>query len=312
MLGSRDRPVESAGQSAKRLLMEGNGVGFITATATPPDAQKWTVQLAAFFAIAASGFRRYATYRQATVAAAATNTVFGFLKASVLLAVAGAASGAAGTVAGYRGAQLVTFVWVGQGMIGVVAFWGWTDLADRIRTGEVVADLLRPIPPVVSYLATDLGRAAHAMLARFALPVVVGVVAFDLYAPRRLGTYLLFAVSVVLAVVTSFGCRYVVNATAFWLLDIRGVQLTWLLVSGVLSGLYFPLRFLPEGVATGLWLFTPFPSLLQTPLDVLVERDPPAVSAALVGLQAAWAAAMLGVAHLVQRRAERRLVIQGG
>lgn len=287
-------------------------MGFVTATATPPSAEKSTGQVAAFFAIAASGFRRYATYRQATIASAVTNTMFGFLKAYVLLAVAAAAAGGAGVVAGYDGAQLVLFVWVGQGMIGVVAFWGWTDLADRIRTGEVVADLLRPVPPVVSYLATDLGRAGHAMLTRFGLPILVGLLAFDLYAPRRLGTYPLFAVSVVLAVVTSFGCRYVVNATAFWLLDIRGVQLAWLLVSGVLSGLYFPLRFLPGDVATVLWLATPFPSLLQTPLDVLVERDPPAVAAGLVGVQAAWAVAMLGLAQLVQRRAERRLVIQGG
>lgn len=27
-------------------------------------------------------------------------------------------------------------------------------LAERIRTGDVVADLLRPVPPVLSYLAT--------------------------------------------------------------------------------------------------------------------------------------------------------------
>ena len=41
-----------------------------------------------FGALAWSGFRRYATYRQATVAGAFTNTVFGFLRCYVLLAVA--------------------------------------------------------------------------------------------------------------------------------------------------------------------------------------------------------------------------------
>ena len=49
-----------------------------------------------------------------------------------------------------------------------------------------------------------------------------------------------------------------------------------------------------------------------TPLDVLVERDPPAMQVGLVALQAVWAAVMLRAAVLVQRRAERRLVIQGG
>jgi ABC-2 type transport system permease protein len=51
---------------------------------------------------------------------------------------------------------------------------------------------------------------------------------------------------------------------------------------------------------------------MQTPLDVLVERDAAPVQVGLVGLQACWAAALLALAARVQRRAERRLVAQGG
>jgi ABC-2 type transport system permease protein len=86
----------------------------------------------------------------------------------------------------------------------------------------------------------------------------------------------------------------------------------WTLGSGVLCGLYFPLRLLPEWLAVTLWVATPFPGLLQTPLDVLVERDPPAQQAGLVALQAVWAIALLALAKTVQRHAERKLVVQGG
>jgi len=41
-----------------------------------------------FGALVGSGFRRYATYRQATIAGSFTNIVFGFLRCYVLLAVA--------------------------------------------------------------------------------------------------------------------------------------------------------------------------------------------------------------------------------
>ena len=47
----------------------------------------------AFLALAGSGFRRWSTYRQATAAACFTNTVFGFLRAYVLLAVVAAGMG---------------------------------------------------------------------------------------------------------------------------------------------------------------------------------------------------------------------------
>jgi len=69
---------------------------------------------------------------------------------------------------------------------------------------------------------------------------------------------------------------------------------------------------LPEWLAVTLWVATPFPGLLQTPLDVLVERDPPVQQAGLVVIQAIWAVALLALAGSVRRRAERKLVVQGG
>jgi ABC-2 type transport system permease protein len=232
-----------------------------------------------FGALIGSGFRRYATYRQATIAGTFTNIVFGFLRCYVLLAVAEGAAG--GLPAGYDAEQLATYVWVGQGLLSVIGIWGWTDLSDRIRTGDIAADMLRPVSPVVSYLAADLGRA-------------------------------LYAISVLFAVIICFGCRYLVNASAYWLHDARGPIMIWTLGSGVLGGLYFPLRLLPQEFVLALWLATPLPSLLQTPLDVIAERDGPALQAGLVAVQAGWVVVVLLLAGLVQRRAERRLVVQGG
>ncbi|WP_230687006.1 ABC transporter permease [Catellatospora vulcania] len=246
------------------------------------------------------------------MAATITNTMFGFVRTYVMLAVAGSAVALGGQAAGYDAPQLVTYVWAGQGLIGVVAMWGWTDLADRIRSGDVVTDLLRPVHPVLGYLLPDLGRAAYAMLTRFVVPVVVGALAFDMYLPQRAATYPMFAVSVLLAVLVCFAGRYLVNAAGYWLLDTRGVLMGWAVCAGMLGGLYFPIRFLPDGLATAVYLGTPFPSLLQVPLDVLVERDPPTGQLALLGLQALWAGLLFTACVLVQRRAERRLVVQGG
>jgi ABC-2 type transport system permease protein len=292
------------------LREEINGVEGLTATAAPISPRRRRPNLVIFGALAWSGFRRYATYRQATVAGAFTNVVFGFLRLYVLLAVAAGAVG--GRPAGYDPAQLATFVWVGQGLLAVTMMWGWTELADRIRSGDIAADLLRPVHPVLGYLAPDLGRAAYAVLTRFLPVVVVGVLFFDLYTPQRWFTLPLFAVSVVLATLACFACRFVVNAAAYWLGDARGPIVLWTVGSGVLAGLSFPLRFLPDWLAVTLWVATPLPGLLQTPLDVVVERDAAPLQIALVVLQALWAAALLAICVAMQRRAERRMVAQGG
>jgi viologen exporter family transport system permease protein len=284
-------------------------VGVVTAIADHDTASNLLAQIRTYGALIRAGFRRYATYRQATVAGAFTNTVFGFLRGYVLLAVA---AGAGGVAAGYGPEQLASYVWFGQGLLAVVLLWGWTDLADRIRTGDVAVDLLRPINQVSFYLATDLGRAGYAVLGRFVPPVLVGFLFFDLYQPTRPATWPLFTASTVLGLVICFACRYLVNATAYWLLDPRGMTILWTSCSGILGGLYFPLRFLPDWLAAALYLATPFPGIIQIPLDVLVERDGPAVQAGLVGVQAGWAALLLVACRWAQRRAERRLVIQGG
>jgi ABC-2 type transport system permease protein len=263
--------------------------------------------VAAFAALFRAGFRRFSTYRMATWAAIFTNSVFGFLRSYVLLA----ALGASAAVAGYGRDQLLMFVWAGQGIIGVVLLWGWNELADRVRTGDVAADLLRPVDPLWAFLAADLGRAAHAVTTRLVAPLAVGAIAFGLYVPRRLETYPLFAVSLVLAVVVSFGLRYLVNLATFWFLDIRGFSMALAVGSATFTGLALPVTFFPGWLQAAVWA-TPFPAMLQIPLDVLCERVSPAAGYGLVAAQGGWAAALLATAYAVQRRGVRRLVVQGG
>ena len=125
--------------------------------------------------MARAGFSRWATYRQAAVAGMFTNTVFGIIKLSVLLAVIDETGG---TVAGYDHASLSTYVWVSQGLIAVVYVFGWSELALRVRTGDIAIDLARPVDLQLSWLATDLGRATYAIGARAVVPMVVGALLF--------------------------------------------------------------------------------------------------------------------------------------
>jgi hypothetical protein len=126
--------------------------------------------------LARAGFLRYATYRQAVFAGLVTNTVFGFLRTAIVLTVF---TGSA-RVAGYDPASAVTFVWVGQGLLAVMMIFGEGELAGRVRAGQVSADLLRPVDLQAALLAEDVGRAGFAMLTRFAVPVMIGGLAFTL------------------------------------------------------------------------------------------------------------------------------------
>lgn len=260
--------------------------------------------------LVAAGFRRTASYRLAVLAGASTNTVFGIIKLSILFAAADAAGG---TIGGYDRAELSTYSWLTQGLLAVLALLGGTgarvDL--RVRTGDVAVDLARPVSPLLAWAADDAGRALQALGFRFLAPFVFGSLVFGIAVPHRAATVPLFAASVALAWAVSFPLRLMVEAAAFWTTDARGLSSVYIAVSNVASGMILPLSVLPDPVAVGARA-TPFPSLLQIPVDIALERRTGAELLTGLATQAGWALALFALAGLVLARARQRVVVQGG
>jgi ABC-2 type transport system permease protein len=264
--------------------------------------------LVIFATLVAMGFRRWSTYRLAAAAGAFANTVFGLIRANITVAVVGVAGG---VVAGYDATAVATYVWVGQALLGSVYIFQWTELSARIRSGDIAVDLGRPVDPQLAYLAADLGRAAFDLIPRGGPPLLVGALVTGLALPGSPLPYLIGVLSLVLAVVISFAGRWLVNLAAFWLLDLRGPMATYLVAVSVLNGLIVPVHWFPDWLAT-LAACTPFPSMLQAPIDVFTGRVEGVQALSVVAVQAAWAVGLLALGQLVFRRGARRLVVQGG
>ena len=257
--------------------------------------------------IARRGFGRYAAYPAATLAGIWTNTIFGFLQAYILLALYENRT----DIGGYDPSDAVTYVWFAQAMLATVYVFGWFEVALRIRSGDVAADLARPLDPLRYWLAFDLGRALYHLLFRGIAPFVIGMLAFDVRLPESTATWIWVALSLTLAVVVSFAYRFLYNLAAFWLLDYRGVGIVAITIALLFSGFILPLPFFPdwlEAVARVL----PFAAMVQIPVDVFLEKVEGAEIAGALLLQAFWAVVLLGLARLTLGSAIRRVVIQGG
>jgi ABC-2 type transport system permease protein len=258
----------------------------------------------AYVELARAGWRRYATYRLATLAGVFTNTVFGFLRAAVLVA----ALREVGTIAGWDTADALTYTWLTQGLIMVVAIWNWNDIAMRVQTGDIATDLQRPIDFQAQWLATDYGRAAYQLFARGLPPFVIGALVYDLRLPTHASTWLLFLVSLALAVAVSFAIRFIVNVSAFWLLDWRGANALSVVLSSALSGFIVPIAFFPAWAAR-LLENLPWAAFIQGPIDVFLEKPDAGV---WFVRQLVWTVALLALGRALFTLATRRLVVQGG
>ena len=261
-------------------------------------------------AIATRAFRRYSTYRAATLAGIFTNSVFGIIYSYAYLALWDANP----TAGGYDSQDAVTYVWLGQALLMTIALWGGgttDDLAERIRTGDVAIDLYRPVGIVGWYLAADLGRAAYHLLTRGVGPTVIGLVVFDIALPASPVAALAFAVSLVLAVVVSFAIRFLVASTAFWLLDQSGVKVMSGAFAIFFSGMMLPLVLFPGWLGT-LANALPWASYVQVPADVWLGKHTGGDLAAALGFQVMWAGVLLAACQGVLTLATRKVVVQGG
>jgi ABC-2 type transport system permease protein len=258
--------------------------------------------------VAKRSFRRWSTYRAATIAGIFTNSVFGFIRASILVAVAHARPGAGGlSVKGF-----VTFSVLSQALTSYVGIFGDGDeISERVRTGDVVTDLYRPADFQLWWLAADVGRGVFQLLGR-GLPIVaVGALVYGLQAPASIAACALFAVSLVAALLTGFGLRFLVALSAFWLFDTRGTRQLTDTLTMFFSGLLVPLSLFPAGLEH-LGRLLPFAGLVQTPTDVFLGTVTGWDAVARVAFQFAWALALLAGGRYVMTSATRRVVIQGG
>lgn len=260
-----------------------------------------------YAAVAAGGFRRYATYRVATAAGVFTNTVFGLVLVYTYLALWDIKP----HLGGYDQAQAVTYVWLGQALYATLAIQGGgveAEFMERVRTGAVAVDLYRPADLQLWWLANDLGRAAFQLLGRGVVPFVVGSLMFPVSLPADPVRWLLFAGALVLAAVVSFGIRFLFALSSFWLLDGTGPVQVMMITGIFCSGMALPLNAFPAGLGEAVRAL-PWAAQLQMPADLLMGE---ASVTSVFAFQAVWAVVLLLAGRLVMTVALRRVVVQGG
>jgi ABC-2 type transport system permease protein len=261
-----------------------------------------------YWRLLVAGFRRQSVYRLAMLGGLVANLTFGLLKVAVLFATVRAAGG---HLHGYDTASISTYVWLSQGLLGSVNLNGRTDLALRVKNGQVAVDFLRPVDLQAATFATETGASLFALIPRGLPSVLLGALTVGMALPSSPVFYLLGAVSVLLGIVISAATVYLIAVAGFWLVETRGLQILYMLASGFLGGLIVPIALFPH------WLriiaaATPFPSIMMYPIDVLSGLGGPAAAAGLVLAQLAWLAGVAGIGQLLTRAGRRRLEVQGG
>lgn len=190
-----------------------------------------------------------------------------------------------------------------------VPFW-FSRIPERVRTGAIASDVIRPIGVIPQSLATNAGASLAAIpraTVGFALALLLG--AFR--PPESVGSGVAFAASVLAGWCIAMMLNLAVSMVAFWTLETRGAFHIYRTVAAFFSGVLVPLWFMPDWLRTGLeWL--PFQAQVFTPLSIYLGRLHGTGMWLALGVQLCWVVVIYGLLKLVTWRALRKVVVQGG
>jgi len=261
----------------------------------------------AFFATIRISFRRQLTYRAANLSGLATNLMFGFFRASVLIALYQEET----SINGLSIQGAITYAGLTQALIGFLSFFHWYEMMHTVYDGQVGSDLLKPLNFFLYWLGVDTGRALGSFLIRSLPLFLVFTCFYDIVLPQSLLQWGAFILSMILAHLISFAWRFMVNLAAFWTPNALGIGRFAFGLSWIFSGFFMPLALFPKWLAE-ICQVTPFGATVYIPIQVFLGAGSGESLLNYLLIQVFWVVTLVLLDHLILARGVRKLVIQGG
>ena len=183
-------------------------------------------------------------------------------------------------------------------------------LADRVRSGSVAVDMIRPTPLISYMFFEQLSENLFSLLISGTPVIILSAVFFGIKVPTFINLSL-FLTSVVLAVILMFYIEYVFGLGVFWL---KNGTHTDFIVSGmftVFSGMTIPLWFYPEALARVCDVL-PFKLVAFEPISIFLGRYDLSQALGVILLQLLWLGIFVLLERLVWHTVQRYMFIQGG
>ncbi|MCL6450654.1 MAG: ABC-2 family transporter protein [Acetobacteraceae bacterium] len=207
--------------------------------------------------------------------------------------------------------QMTTYALVALALRSTYEFELEPLVEERVHSGQIAVDLLRPVPFQLYLLADVAGTNLSHLLFRLLPLGLVTVVGFGALLPPSWAQAGWFLLAAVLGFFILFNFFYLVSLAAFWVVNVFAFYLGSRLIITFFSGAVVPLWFFPPWLeAVARWL--PFQFAYQFPVSVYLGRvTGPALVQGLL-LQAGWGLALALVGRAVWGLGCRKVVLHGG
>lgn len=265
-----------------------------------------------YLSILRARFALMLQYRAAAFAGFATQCWWGGIKIMVMAAFY--ASSARQPI---DLAQVITYTWLGQGLLGLLPWQADAEISEAVETGNVAYERLRPVDTHTLWLARAIAaRAANTSLrvvpmfvaAAIVLPLI-GLGAWSWHMPSSPQAAGLFAVSISLTVFLSSAFTVLLNIAVTALKTRRAANIAPVLVSP-LSGMIVPLVLMPMWMQPFLF-WQPFAGLVDIPYRIYFANLTGMSALEGIAAQALWIVLFIAIGRAWMTRVMARVDMQG-
>lgn len=262
------------------------------------------MNLKKYYAVARNAFKQATAYRLDAVTTLLSSVVFLILYYAVWSAI-----DASGSIEGGL-QQVMTYLVAGQVVSNAAFLQTEKFIGYRVRQGTIVNELKRPLSLMSHVYLHELGWVVFNTLTKAVPIALLGVFFLGIPLPGLLNSFY-FAISTFLAFNLVFLLAYANSMLVFWTKVDWSLRMARGTVTNLFSGVLFPLYLLPAGLSD-IFNVLPFRAMADAPIQIFTGQASGFEVLEIFGLQIFWIVIMFILAHLMWRKAKKRLTVQGG
>ena len=252
-------------------------------------------------------FRVMLQYRASALANVVTQFVFGFVHIMVFEAFYASST----KPMPISLPEVVTYVWLTQAMLAMIPYGMDMDMRNKVQTGAIGYELLRPLHFYRMLYARALAQRTAPTILRAIPLLIITYLFFGLSLPPTWSSAGAWVLSMFSALLLSCAISTLGSVIMFWTISGDGIGRLLPLLIGFFSGMFLPLPLFPEW-AKPVINFLPFRGLIDTPFRLYLGNLPPAELPELLLHQLLWTAVIILFSQTLLTINLRKLVIQGG
>lgn len=183
-------------------------------------------------------------------------------------------------------------------------------IGNSVYRGMISIDFIRPVGIKKFYLAQDLSDVAYGTLNALLLAVIMLIFYNNIGGDITIMSMFQFVISLGLAVILNYQLAWLLGLTSFWLQTAWHIRWITSALIKTFSGTVLPLWFYPE------WMLSvskvlPYRYIYYDPIAILLGNSNESFYEVCL-IQGVWIIGISIIAHVIWKKAQNKVVVQGG